>query len=73
MPRLYTCYGDHLQACPTSHENNHMTFAIIELKMYNRTSIKKLLSYLFLAFTTTTIVFKLQNSKKISDLGDYLN
>lgn len=48
-----------------------MTFEIIELKMYNKTSIKKLLSYSLLAFTTIFIVFKLQNSKKSSDLEDY--
>jgi hypothetical protein len=39
--------------------------------MYNKTSIKKLLSYSLLAFTTIFIVFKLQNSKKSSDLEDY--
>jgi hypothetical protein len=39
--------------------------------MYNRTSIKKLLSNLLLAFTTTFIVFKLQSLKKISDLENY--
>jgi hypothetical protein len=48
-----------------------MTFEIIELKMYKRTSIKKLLSYLLLTFTTAFIVFKLQNSKKSNDLDDY--
>jgi len=48
-----------------------MKFEIIEVKMYNRASIKRLLSYLLLASTTTFIVFKLQNSKKISDLEDY--
>jgi len=48
-----------------------MTFEIKEVKMYNRASIKRLLSYLLLAFTTTFIVFKLRNSRKSSDLEDY--
>ena len=41
--------------------------------MYNRTPIKELLIYLLLALTTVFIDFKLRNSKKFSDLEDYLN
>lgn len=50
-----------------------MMFQIFELKMYNRTPIKELLIYLLLALTTVFIDFKLRNSKKFSDLEDYLN